>query len=199
MPLYGDMMIGPFQYIQRTPNYSADKWPSCNSHKESAQANLLRHPPVVRAEYVALMSELALSGSHKVMYERALKTEVKAESRAMDDAAYYALALRTLRTLSSWTSRITELVSIHGSGTCIRTSVPVSVLVLVHVHVRLCVVLVEAAAPDHACAGGSGRLREGDQVQLQRGRGFAPAKQARAGTASRHLGRAHPPGDGVRG
>ena len=128
MPLYGDMMIGPFQFIQRTPNYAPDKWPSCNSSKESAQANLLKHLPAVRAEYIALMSELALTGSHNDMYERVTRTKVQPESKVMDDAAYYDLARRTLHTLSAWTSRITELV---------RACWIVFIIdVLLHVHVN---------------------------------------------------------------
>ena len=37
VPLFGDIMIAPFEYIKKTPHYDASKWQLCNSGQLSAQ------------------------------------------------------------------------------------------------------------------------------------------------------------------
>ena len=73
MPLFGDMMIGPFQYIELTRNYDASRWSSCTSGKESTQSSILKPLANIKSEYTSLMSELALLGSHKRTYEDVTK------------------------------------------------------------------------------------------------------------------------------
>ena len=58
VPLFGDMMLGTFQYIEKTPNYDASKWPECNSEKTSPQAHLVKELPRIREKYVNYLSQL---------------------------------------------------------------------------------------------------------------------------------------------
>ena len=37
VPLFGDIMIAPFEYIKKTPHYDSSKWQLCNSGQLSAQ------------------------------------------------------------------------------------------------------------------------------------------------------------------
>ena len=68
VPLFGDMMIGPFKYIEKTPNYDPEKWPQCNSVKDSTQKELLKVMPQLREEYVELMCDLATNGTNLQFY-----------------------------------------------------------------------------------------------------------------------------------
>ena len=59
VPLYGDMQIAPFNYVMRTKNYDASKWPACNSHSESIQGKILEQVDRIRQEHTNFISELA--------------------------------------------------------------------------------------------------------------------------------------------
>ena len=59
MPLYGDMQIAPFNYVMRTKNYEASKWPACNSQSESIQGKILEQVDRIRNEHTNYISELA--------------------------------------------------------------------------------------------------------------------------------------------
>ena len=66
VPLYGDMMINPFHYITRTPNYDPEKWPRSASETErSSQAELLKAMPELRKEHTQLLAELVEAGSNR--------------------------------------------------------------------------------------------------------------------------------------
>ena len=73
VPLFGDMMIGPFQQMKKTPNYNESNWPQCNSEKDSTQANLLKDMPHIREEYMSLMAELAVHGPNLQFYNSVWK------------------------------------------------------------------------------------------------------------------------------
>ena len=66
VPLFGDMMIGPFRYIQMTPNYDPLKWEKCNSEATSSQAEILKKMPELRLQHTQLVCDLALQVKVKV-------------------------------------------------------------------------------------------------------------------------------------
>jgi len=53
------MQIAPFNYVMRTKNYEASKWPACNSHSESIQGKILEQVDRIRNEHTNYISELA--------------------------------------------------------------------------------------------------------------------------------------------
>ena len=73
MPLYGDMVVGPFKYIERTPNYEPEKWEKCASASVSSQAELLKNMSEIRQQHTHLVCELALQGANKDALRAALK------------------------------------------------------------------------------------------------------------------------------
>ena len=59
VPLYGDMMIGPFKYIENTPNYDPFKWGHSTSKDPSGQAELEpKYLLAIRHEHIKLVSDL---------------------------------------------------------------------------------------------------------------------------------------------
>ena len=60
VPLFGDMQIAPFNYIKRSKNYEASRWPLCGATSSSSpQADLMVHLPQIREDHVKFTSELA--------------------------------------------------------------------------------------------------------------------------------------------
>lgn len=59
VPLYGDMQIAPFNYVMKTKNYDASKWPACNSQSDGVQGKILEHVDRIRNEHNHYISELA--------------------------------------------------------------------------------------------------------------------------------------------
>lgn len=59
VPLYGDMQIAPFNYVMKTKNYDASKWPACNSQSDSVQGKILEQVDRIRNEHNYYISELA--------------------------------------------------------------------------------------------------------------------------------------------
>lgn len=53
------MQIAPFNYIKRSKNYDASKWPLSCSTSISPQADLMVHLPQIRDDHVKYISELA--------------------------------------------------------------------------------------------------------------------------------------------
>lgn len=53
------MQIAPFNYIKRSKNYDASKWPLSCSTGISPQADLMVHLPQIREDHVKYISELA--------------------------------------------------------------------------------------------------------------------------------------------
>jgi len=60
VPLFGDVVIGPFNYVQKTANYDPQHWPRCLSAGVSQQASILTRMPEYRHQHVGLMCELML-------------------------------------------------------------------------------------------------------------------------------------------
>ena len=69
VPLFGDMQIAPFNYIKRSKNYDASKWPLSCSTSISPQADLMVHLPQIREDHVKYISELARY-SNEVRFSR---------------------------------------------------------------------------------------------------------------------------------
>lgn len=67
VPLFGDMQIAPFNYIKRSKNYDASRWPLCGATLPSPQADLMVHLPQIREDHVKFTSELARY-SNEVIY-----------------------------------------------------------------------------------------------------------------------------------
>ena len=59
VPLYGDMMIAPYNYIKNGPNFDPSKWPYCESSQLSPQSNLLGSLEVIREKHMHYISQLA--------------------------------------------------------------------------------------------------------------------------------------------
>jgi len=60
VPLFGDVVIGPFNYVQKTANYDAQHWPRCLNAGPSQQATILTRMSEYRQQHVELMCELML-------------------------------------------------------------------------------------------------------------------------------------------
>ncbi|KAK2176606.1 hypothetical protein NP493_652g02000 [Ridgeia piscesae] len=140
VPLFGDMMTKPFSYIEMSPNFDATRWPQCLSEQPSAQTQLIKQLPLVRAQYVQLVCELTLQCGATMELTKPqkglvfyllchcapvilgvvfqppsgekTKTPVKEKvPTGQEDLATYDLSLRLLQTLSAWTASITEMFS----------------------------------------------------------------------------------------
>jgi len=60
VPLFGDVVIAPFNYVQKTVNYDPQHWPRCMSAGASQQATILTRMSEYRQQHVELMCELML-------------------------------------------------------------------------------------------------------------------------------------------
>lgn len=105
VPLFGDMQIAPFNYINRSKHFDPSKWPlSWSSAAMSPQADLMVHLPQIREDHVKYISELA-------RYTNEVTTTVKDNPSDAENQATADLALRGLQLLSEWSSVVTELYS----------------------------------------------------------------------------------------
>lgn len=59
VPLYGDMQIAPYRYIQNGTNFDPSKWPCCESNQPSPQSDLLMNLEAVREDHMTYISQLA--------------------------------------------------------------------------------------------------------------------------------------------
>lgn len=60
VPLFGDMQIAPFNYVKRSKQFDASKWPLCSAVGTlSSQADLNRYLPQIREDHIKYISELA--------------------------------------------------------------------------------------------------------------------------------------------
>jgi len=60
VPLFGDVVIGPFNYVEKTANYDPQHWPRCLYVGASQQATVLNHMSEYRQQHAELMCELML-------------------------------------------------------------------------------------------------------------------------------------------
>ena len=60
MPLFGDLQIATFSYINKTMNFDASKWPECNNTSfQSLQGNVLAQINFIRNEHSGYLYEFA--------------------------------------------------------------------------------------------------------------------------------------------
>ena len=60
LPLFGDIMIVPFSYIEVMPSYDSGRWPHCSSEETSPQHTFMTKMPAIRVQHTQLVCELAL-------------------------------------------------------------------------------------------------------------------------------------------
>lgn len=60
VPLFGDVVIGPFNYVQKTANFDAQHWLRCQSAGVSQQATILSQMSEYRQQHVELMCDIML-------------------------------------------------------------------------------------------------------------------------------------------
>ena len=60
VPLFGDVVIGPFNYVQKMANYDPQHWPRCVSAGASQQSTIVTRMAEYRQQHVELMCELML-------------------------------------------------------------------------------------------------------------------------------------------
>jgi len=60
VPLFGDVVIGPFNYVQKTANYDPQHWRQCLTAGSSQQATILPRMSEYRQQHVELICELML-------------------------------------------------------------------------------------------------------------------------------------------
>ncbi|XP_059150444.1 cytoplasmic FMR1-interacting protein-like isoform X1 [Physella acuta] len=105
VPLYGDMMIAPYNYIKNGPNFDPSKWPACESSHLSPQSNLLGSLEMIRDRHMHYISQLARHNNEATTTMRETPRS-DGENRELTD-----LALRGLTLLSRWTQQVMELYS----------------------------------------------------------------------------------------
>ena len=57
--MYGDMQVQPFQYVKKSKNYDASKWPNCESTHVSPQSNILANLEPIREDHMSYISQLS--------------------------------------------------------------------------------------------------------------------------------------------
>jgi len=67
VPLFGDVVIAPFNYVQTTANFDPQHWPRCLSVGVSQQATILTRMHEYRQQHVELMCELMLLSNERRM------------------------------------------------------------------------------------------------------------------------------------
>lgn len=60
VPLYGDMQIKPYQFVQDGLNFDRSKWSECESKRPSHQSNILEKMDGIRENHLTYISELAM-------------------------------------------------------------------------------------------------------------------------------------------
>ncbi|XP_070541598.1 cytoplasmic FMR1-interacting protein 2-like [Ptychodera flava] len=107
VPLYGDMQIVLFSYIQNGSNFEDNKsrW-SCGSSTIGSQYNIAEHLPRISTEHTGVISDLITCRS-----KLRVTTKMMSEISINQKTQLYDLALRGLKLLGSWTSLVMELFS----------------------------------------------------------------------------------------
>ena len=61
VPLYGDMAIAPFRYIETTSNYDESRWSLCtDTARQTGQSDIISHVVTLRISHNRLLGDLAL-------------------------------------------------------------------------------------------------------------------------------------------
>lgn len=100
LPLYGDMVISPFQYVSMTKHFDPSKWTLCMSEERNLQGNISKRSVNVQNEMNTFLTKL-----------RYFKMEDKGVINRENCQRIYKLAVEGLQLLSSWTALVTEVFS----------------------------------------------------------------------------------------
>ncbi|XP_061164414.1 cytoplasmic FMR1-interacting protein-like [Saccostrea echinata] len=105
VPLYGDMQIKPYHYIQKSLNFDPSRWTFCESSQLSPQSSLLANLEAIREDHMAYISQLARHSNEAITTTRE-SPRSDYENKELSD-----LALRGLHLMSAWTQQVMELYS----------------------------------------------------------------------------------------
>ncbi|GMT25093.1 hypothetical protein PFISCL1PPCAC_16390 [Pristionchus fissidentatus] len=106
VPLYGDMQIRPFAFIQRSPHYEASKWQLCHHESDSCHVKIVDRLRSIRAEHESYVVQLA-----KVSNELNLTDRVTSAHHDAQQIHLTSLALSGVQLLCSWTADVVETIS----------------------------------------------------------------------------------------
>ncbi|XP_077992944.1 cytoplasmic FMR1-interacting protein 1-like [Glandiceps talaboti] len=108
VPLYGDMQIVLFSYIQNSANYSDNKsrWSCGGSSSSNLPYNIVEQLPRISAEHTAYISDVTAYSSKLLVH-----TDKKVGVNVHQRKDLYDLALRGLKMLGNWTSHVMEMFS----------------------------------------------------------------------------------------
>ncbi|KAJ8297562.1 hypothetical protein KUTeg_024093 [Tegillarca granosa] len=103
VPLYGDMQIKPYHFIQHSLNFDPSRWNFCESSQASPQSNLLANLEAIREDHMNYISQLSRHSNEAITTTREGPRSDQ-ENKELSD-----LALRGLRLLAAWTQQVMEL------------------------------------------------------------------------------------------
>lgn len=64
--MFGDIVIGPFNFVRKTANFEAQHWPRCTDGAASQQSQLVGRMATYRQQHSDIVTELTLlSDTHK--------------------------------------------------------------------------------------------------------------------------------------
>ncbi|XP_074650869.1 cytoplasmic FMR1-interacting protein 1-like [Tubulanus polymorphus] len=106
VPLYGDMQIAPFMYVdQNDVNYDESKWPLCSAGTSGSQCHLVEALPKIREDHLKYVGELVRLNLGDLK-EETEKVKMDAQNRKI-----YDIGIRGLQLISSWSCRLMEMYS----------------------------------------------------------------------------------------
>lgn len=73
VPLFGDIVIGPFNYVQKLPNFDRQYWPKCLDGTPSRQSTLINNMAVYRQQHTDIICELM---SHSLDRNKLVQVEL---------------------------------------------------------------------------------------------------------------------------
>lgn len=102
VPLFGDMHVSLLSFVQASPNYDASKWTTASDDSRTeSEYNIISKLGDMREQRDALVAQLALVQGNTFQGTQA----------NLGTGTVYDIALHALRTVSSWTAIVRELVS----------------------------------------------------------------------------------------
>jgi hypothetical protein len=66
VPLFGDVVIGPFNYVTNLKTFDKQHWPRCTDGSISRQATLLSNMVTYRQQHSELICELMMHSEERV-------------------------------------------------------------------------------------------------------------------------------------
>lgn len=104
LPLFGDMPTYPFDFIKKSPNYDASKWPLSNQ-TSACNVNIVDQLKQIRLEHTVLCKRLARIKNEDSVVERDNPRPDDENREIME------LARSSLQCLCTWTSSVIELIT----------------------------------------------------------------------------------------